>query len=112
MRSQLQQILKTGRVELRYWSRSCPTSTVPGMNWNLEIADFLEAREHAAMDGEFEAVVPPPPNRVHSRELLTAVGAKPTCANLQRLRKLMIKLGWMPSPNLSICGRQGKGYMR
>jgi hypothetical protein len=80
-------------------------------NWGLKIFDFLTARRRAANDDEFESVEPLPPDRVHSVELLKAVGVKPTRSNYIRLRKVMTRLGWMPAPNISIHGAQGKGYV-
>jgi hypothetical protein len=81
-------------------------------SWGIAVFDFLNARERAAADGEFEAVEPLPANRVHSVELLQAIGVRPMRSNFLRLSKLMARLGWTHAPNISIRGRQGKGFVR
>jgi hypothetical protein len=79
-------------------------------NWHT-LQDFLDARARAAIEGEFEPVEPLPANRVHSRELLHAIGARPNRNNFLRLAKIMRRQGWTHA-NPYIRGRQAKGFVR
>jgi hypothetical protein len=94
---------KTPRVSLPY--------DVGMTNWNA-LQEFLDARARAAVEGEFEPIEPLPANRVHSRELLRAIGARPSRTNFLRLAKIMRRLGWTHVPATYIRGKQLKGFVR
>lgn len=92
--------------------------------WADTIREFLAYRERewGRYNSFFEPdpsgfeEEPPPPDRVHSVELLEALGIPThsrTQGHSQRLRTIMeAVLGWTHVDNVKVQGRQGKGYLR
>lgn len=77
-------------------------------NAGKKIVDYLYARR----ESEFDSAMSPPADRAHSRELLAVAELEPTRHNILWLRRLMSNLGWIPSGNIRINGKQGYGYIR
>ena len=87
--------------------------------WADVVRGFLADRARAWDAAEFETITDPydeprPPDRVHTKELLEALGIKPaqqTKDQAQRLRVVMVSvLGWHHKKNIRIGDTQGKGY--
>lgn len=86
--------------------------------WLDELRSFLEDRaaNYAFGERDSEAMSWPPGDRVHTRELLEALGLKTDRQNIgqaQRLRVLMESsvLNWRYKESLRVRGRVGPGYV-